>query len=784
MEENVKENIKTENKQNIINFMSNEKYVPMKAKDMAFILGVPKQKYSEFHNILKELENEMKVQETKKGKYMLIDENIYKTGIISLKQKGFGFVKIVNGNDEEEIFISPNNVNGALNGDEVVVKIIESEDYKKIQSKGKEYVGTKSKKEKSEIGEFNIENNVINQSAKTKNEVIQHKEGIVVKILKHEKNTVVGVFQNNRNFGFVVPDDKKFGSDIFISKSNFGKAKNNQKVVVKITKFAEKGKKVEGKIVEILGNKDQAGVDMLSLIKEYDLPYEFPEPVLKEAKIISGNSIKTKGDLELGLNLTNQDLKTRLDLREKEMFTIDGEDAKDLDDAVCVEKNEDGNYVLGVHIADVSNYVTENSQLDKEAIIRGTSVYMMDRVIPMLPKELSNGICSLNEGKDRFALSVIMEINDKGQVISSDIRKSIIKVTKRMSYTNVYKILRYLDSDYDGLSEQDIEIVKQYEKYFNHFKLMKQLAEILKSKREKDGSLELDIPESKIILDENGIAIDVKKYEITFANEIIEQFMLIANETVAEKFYWLEAPFIYRVHPEPDIDKIRELNTFIWNLGYSIKANKDNIHPKAFAQVLEEVKGKPEERVVSNLILRTLKIAQYESENRGHFGIASKYYCHFTSPIRRYPDLFIHRIISKYIEKNYVLSDDDIEKYSEQATKYAKTSSEREKIAQKVERDSIDVKKAEYMSSKIGEEYEGIISNITSFGVFVELENTVEGLIRFENLGNEFFIYDEEHKQLIGENSGDILNIGEKMKIKVIEANKDIRRISFARVLD
>ena len=743
-----------ENKEIILNFMKNEQYVPMKAKELAFILGVPKQKYTEFHQVLNELENEFKIQQTKKGKYMLVDENVYRTGVLRLNSKGFGFVRI--NESDEEIFISKDNMNKALNEDEVVVQIIE----------------LKNKSEKSQNKRSSLD---------------AHEEGKIIKIIKHGKNTLVGTFQNSRNFGFVVPDDKNFGTDVFISKKDFGNAKNNQKVVVKITKFAEKGKKAEGKVIEVLGNRDEAGIDMLSLVKEYNLPYEFPEPVLKEAK-------------GLDINITEHDLKNRLDLRKQEIFTIDGEDAKDLDDAICIQKNENGNYVLGVHIADVSNYVREGTQLDKEAIIRGTSVYMMDRVIPMLPKELSNGICSLNEGQDRFALSVIMEINDKGQVVSSDIKKTIINVTKRMSYTGVYAILKYLNSNkmfnendkldakiIENISKEseytvDEKLTLQYKQYFNHFKLMAELATILKNKRVKDGSLDLDVPESKIILDENGVAVDVKKYEITFANEIIEQFMLIANETVAEKFYWLEAPFIYRVHPEPDIDKIRELNTFIWNLGYKIKAGKDNIHPKAFAEVLDEVKGKPEERVVSNLILRTLKIAQYESENRGHFGIASKYYCHFTSPIRRYPDLFIHRIISKYIEKNYTISDDDLEKYSEQATKYARTSSEREKVAQKVERDSVDIKKAEYMQTKIGEEYEGIISNITSFGVFVELENTVEGLVRFENLGDEYFVYDEEHKQLIGENSGDVLNIGEKMKIKVIEANKELRRISFARI--
>ena len=729
-----------DNKEIVLNFIKDEKYVPMKAKDIAFILGVPKQMYNDFHQILNELESEFKIQSTKKGKYMLVDENAYKVGILRLNQKGFGFVKI--NDSDDEVFIPSENINHALNEDEVLVEIIENA----VDSK-------------------------------------EHKEGKIIKILKHEKNTLVGTFQNSRNFGFVVPDDKKFGTDIFISKKDFGKARNNQKVVVKITKFAEKGRKAEGKIIEVLGNRDEAGIDMLSLVKEYNLPYEFPEPVLKEAK-------------SLDINITEKDIKTRLDLRDKELFTIDGEDAKDLDDAVCVEKNKDGNYVLGVHIADVSNYVKENSQLDKEAVIRGTSVYMMDRVIPMLPKELSNGICSLNEGQDRFALSVIMEINDKGQVVSSDIQKSIINVTRRMSYTSVYNILKYLelqenDNDrkqesenqiYEEFNSQNITEIMKYKEYFNHFKLMEELAKILKKKREKDGSLDLDVPESKIILDENGVAVDVKKYEITFANEIIEQFMLIANETVAEKFFWLEAPFIYRVHPAPDIEKIRELNSFIWNLGYRIKAGKDNIHPKAFAEVLEEVKGKPEERVVSNLILRTLKVAQYESENRGHFGIASKYYCHFTSPIRRYPDLFIHRVISKYIEMNYSVSNEDIEKYSEQSVKYSRTSSEREKVAQKVERDSVDIKKAEFMQSKLGEEYEGIISNITSFGVFVELENTVEGLIRFENLGDEYFVYDEEHKQLIGEQTGDVFNIGDSMKIKVIEANKELRRISFARV--
>ena len=598
------------------------------------------------------------------------------------------------------------------------------------------------------------------------------KEEIKKENHEFEKDKYVGVFQKSKNFGFVVLDDKKIKTDIYISKKNSKKAKNNQKVVVQILKLPEKNKKAEGRILEILGNINQAGVDMMSLIKEYDLPYEFPESVINEAKAIKQE-------------VSKKDIPNRLDLRNKIIFTVDGEDAKDLDDAVSVEKLKNGNYLLNVSIADVSYYVQEKSKLDKEAIIRGTSIYMLDRVIPMLPKELSNGICSLNQKEDRFAITVLMEINSKGEVVSSDIQKSIIKVTRRMSYKEVQTILDVINNEEDkkifNLKDKE-KLLEECKPYFEHFKRMEELANILKQKREKAGSLNLDIPESKITLNEQGVAIKVEKYDMYFANEIIEQFMLTANETVAEKFYWLEAPFIYRVHEVPDEEKIDELNKFLWNLGYKIKGNKDNIHPKAFAEVLEEVKSKPEERVVSNLVLRTLKVARYEAENKGHFGIASKYYCHFTSPIRRYPDLFIHRIISKYLEENYQLKESEIEKYSGQAVKYAQRSSEREKIAQKVERDAESIKKAEYMQSKIGKEYEGIISSITSFGMFVELPNTVEGLIHFEDLGNEYFIYDEERKTLQGEKSKKIYKIGDSIKVCVIFADKLTRKVDFEKI--
>ena len=638
-------------------------------------------------------------------------ENCIK-GIFRGNEKGFGFVKI-DGQDEE-IYISRGNTKDAVNGDEVLIKIIDD----------------------------TVEGN--------------RKEGKIVKTINHKRNEIVGTFTKRKNFGFVVPDDREFNTDIFISKKSFNKAKNNQKVVVKITKFPQGNKSAEGEITEIIVGINEDGVDMLSLIKEYNLPYEFPDDVILEAKKVENK-------------ITKKDLQNRLDLRSKNIFTIDGEDAKDLDDAIYVTKLENENYELGVSIADVSHYVAENSKLDQEAIIRGTSIYMLDRVIPMLPKELSNGICSLNVNEDRLCLSVISEITPDGEIVSSDIRKAVINVKERMSYADVQKIL-------DGKNKK---VLKRYEKYIEDFKLMEELAKILKQKREGAGSLDLDIPESKVILDKNGFAIDIEKYKIYFANEIIEQFMLTANEIVAEKFYWLEAPFIYRVHEEPDTEKVNALNKFLFNFGYKIKSKKEKVYPKAFAEVLEKVKGREEEMVVSNLILRTLKVARYESENKGHFGIASKYYCHFTSPIRRYPDLFIHRIISKYIDNSYILNEKNLEKYKEQATKYSQTSSEREKIAQKVEREAIAIKKAEYMQNKIGKEYEGIVSGITAFGMFVELENTVEGLIKFEDLGNEYFIYNDENKTLIGENSKKIYKIGDKIKIKVIYANKQLRRINF-----
>ena len=634
-------------------------------------------------------------------------------GTYRKNQKGFGFVKIED--QEDEIYISRENSKNALNGDTVSIKIIAEKEGDKKQ------------------------------------------EGKIVKIVRHEKDTVVGTFQKSRNFAFVVPDDKNFGTDIFISKANWGKARDKKKVLVQILKYPEKGKNAEGKVIEVLGGINEAGVDMLSLIKQYELPYKFPDEVVAEAKAY-------------GDKIDPSDLPRRRDLRNDIIFTIDGEDAKDLDDAIHVEKLENGNYKLDVHIADVSHYVREKTELDKEAYLRGTSIYMLGRVIPMLPRELSNGICSLNAGEDRYTLSCSMEITPKAKIVSSDIYKGVIRVTERMCYTDVQKIL----------DRSDETVLKRYEKYISYFDLMAELANILKAKRKENGYLNLEIPESKIILDENGVAIDVKKYETYFANEIIEQFMLIANETVAEKFYWLQSPFIYRNHEAPDVDKVKELNKSLYNFGYKIKISKEEIiYPNEFAKILEDVKGKDEEKVVSNIILRTLRVAKYEAENKGHFGIASKYYCHFTSPIRRYPDLFIHRIISKYLDNDYLVNDFWIKKYEKRAEKRAENCSERERVATKVEREPEDIKKAEFMESKIGEEYEGIVSSVTNFGIFVELDNTVEGLIRYEKLGDEYFIYNEETRQAIGENSGKVYKIGDKVKIRVAYASKLMRQIDF-----
>ena len=533
-----------EKEQIILEFMRDKEYVPMKPKEMAMILGVPKNEYNSFLKIIENLEASFKIGKNRKNRYRVIEEN-YIEGIYRKNQKGFGFVKpdiernLDTQVDNEEIYISKENSLNALNGDRVVIEILEE----------------KNKVKKA--------------------------EGKIKRIIKHEKETIVGTFQKSENFAFVVPDDRSFGTDIFISKSKFGKARNGHKVLVKIIKYPQNGKKAEGEVIEVLGPPNQAGVDMLSLIKEYNLPSKFPEPVVEEAK-------------QCGNKVDKKDIPNRIDKRNDVIFTIDGEDAKDLDDAVKVTKLDNGNYKLDVHIADVSYYVKEGSLLDKEALLRGTSIYMLGRVIPMLPRELSNGICSLNAGEDRFTLSCSMEIDAKGNVMSSDVYKGIINVTERMNYHDVQAIL----------DKSDKKVIKKYEKYIEEFELMSELANILKNKRMEQGYLNLDIPESKIELDQNGKAIGVGKYETSFSNEIIEQFMLTANETIAEKFYWLEAPFIYRVHEEPDMDKIKELNKFLFNFGLKIKTSGEKIYPKEFSKIFKISLDELTDNDMSNLVMQ------------------------------------------------------------------------------------------------------------------------------------------------------------------------------------
>ena len=638
------------------------------------------------------------------------EEKRFIEGIFRRHERGFGFVILED--EEDDIYIAKEDSKDAFSGDRVLVKL-----------------------KKKSCG--------------------ARQEGIILKVIEHKKDTLVGTFQKSKNFGFVIPDDKKLCRDIFISKKNFGKARNNHKVLVQITKYPQKGRKAEGKILEVIGNVNEAGIDMLSLIKDYDLPYKFPKEVVKEAQ-------------KYGDKINLEEAKNRVDLRGKyNIFTIDGEDAKDLDDAVCVRKLENGNYILDVHIADVSNYVKEDSLLDKEALLRGTSIYMLNRVIPMLPRELSNGICSLNEGEDRYTLSISMEIDQKGKLISSDVFKGIINVTRRMSYKDVQSIL----------DNSDNVIVEKYKEYIPDFKLMEELAHVLKEKRITKGYLNLDIPESKIILDKDGYAIDVKKYETTFANEIIEQFMLIANEAIAEKFYWLKAPFIYRVHEDPDIEKVTELNKLLFNFGYKIHVKEGKIYPAEFAKILKEVEGKPEEKIVSNMILRTLKVAVYDSENKGHFGIASKYYCHFTSPIRRYPDLQIHRIIKENLHGG--LSPRRIEHYERILPDVAKNSSIMERRADDAERDTDKLKKVEYMSSRIGNMYDGVISGVTAYGFYVELPDTIEGMVHINTLEDDYYIFDETHYELYGEVTHRTYKLGQQVTVEVVATDKLMRTIDF-----
>ncbi|MGL5346427.1 MAG: ribonuclease R, partial [Peptostreptococcaceae bacterium] len=579
-------------------------------------------------------------------------------------------------------------------------------------------------------------------------------EGRILKVIKREITKVVGTFQSNKNFGFVVADDKKFNKDIYIPKKFFSGARDNDKVVVEITVWPQEDRKPEGKVVEILGQKGERGVEIDSIVRAHGLPEEFPKKVLDEA-------------VKVAVEIPEEEIERRLDIRHMKIFTIDGEDAKDLDDAISIEVLPNGNYNLGVHIADVTHYVKEKSKLDKEALKRATSVYLVDKVIPMLPKTLSNGVCSLNPFEDKLTLSIFMEIDSKGKVVKYDIKETIINSKARMTYTEVSDIL---EKDDEKLKATFADLV-------DDFVEAEKLARILMGRRQRRGALDFDFPEAKIILNKEGEVVDIKHYERRISNKMIEEFMLISNETISEHYFWMNVPFVYRIHETPSSEKMQELSKFVATFGYTIKGDMEQVHPKSLQAIIGEIHGKREEAAISTIMLRSLKQARYSPEATGHFGLAAQYYSHFTSPIRRYPDLQIHRIIKDQLNNRLTQKRQD---QLVAIVDYASTqSSEREREAEKAERDVHDFYKAMYMKDKIGEEFEGIVSSVTSFGMFIELPNTVEGLIRLANMRDDYYIYDEMTYTIRGERTNKSFRIGDAVRIKVDDVKVDFREIDF-----
>ena len=730
-------------KKMIYDFMCDNMYVPMKIKELAIVLGVKKAQRPELEAILADLMAEGRIECSKRGKYSK-SEIKKMTGTFTAHPKGFGFVSVEG--ETEDIFIPESQVNGAMHMDTVEVTV----------------------------------------SPVTTG---RRREGTVVKILERGMKQVVCTYEQSKTFGFAVPDNPKFGSDIFIPQERSKGAVGGHKVVVEVTSYGKKDRKPEGKVVEILGHINDPGVDILSLVRAYGLPVEFDEKVLKQVENVAKP-------------VSEADMAGRMDLRDWQMVTIDGEDAKDLDDAVSVTMDGD-NYILGVHIADVSNYVQEHSALDVEALKRGTSVYLVDRVIPMLPHALSNGICSLNQGENRLALSCIMTINPKGEIIDHTIAETVICVDRRMSYTQVKNILEAYhaansqdasvekvdgkqdDADRETEIVSDVNVRRQqeallgeYEALVPMFVRMEKLAGILRGKRMKRGSIDFDFPETKVILDAQGNPIDIRPYDRNVATKIIEDFMLAANETVASDFYWRELPFVYRTHENPDTEKIQKLSTFINNFGYTLHIGADEVHPKELQKLLQKIDGTKEEALISRLTLRSMKQARYTIDNTGHFGLAADCYCHFTSPIRRYPDLQIHRIIKESLRGR--LNEKRIDHYEHILPEVAKHSSEMERRADEAERETVKLKKVQYMEQHIGEEFEGVISGVTEWGFFVELENTVEGLVRVTELTDDFYQYYEDTYELVGEATNRRYKLGQKVLVRVEHCDRIMRTIDFA----
>lgn len=708
----MKDNKIEERKNMLREFFEDEKYKPMRYKDIVGLLQVPRESKHELKQVLDTLISEGFIVLDHKGRYTRPGDFI-KIGMFSGTQKGFGFV-IIEG-EAEDIFIPEAYTKGAMHGDKVSIMISN-------EKKGK------------------------------------RKEGTVLQILERGMKEVVGTFEKGKSFGFVVPDNQKFGSDIFIPKDHINGAVTGHKVVVSITNYGDDDHKPEGKVIEIIGHRNDPGVDIMSVVKAYDLPVEFPKDVFRVLDYI-GDEIDPK------------EINKRLDIRDLQIVTIDGEDAKDLDDAISLSKEGDI-YRLGVHIADVTHYVKEGAALDKEALKRGTSVYLVDRVIPMLPHKLSNGICSLNPGVDRLALSCFMDIDSKGNVIGHRIAETVIQSKRRMTYTNVSKIIE----------EDDEEVSREYKELVPMFMLMLELSEILKARRHRRGAINFDFPESKIIVDHNGKPVEVRPYERNRATKIIEEFMLIANETIAEDFFWQEIPFLYRTHDNPDEEKIRALSIFIHNFGYSIKVGTEDIHPKELQKLLNKIEDTPEEALISRLTLRSMKQAKYTVANTGHFGLSAKYYCHFTSPIRRYPDLQIHRIIKENIRGQ--LDEERRSHYEKILYEVANHSSKTERRADEAEREVEKMKKVEHMMDYIGDTFEGVISGISSWGIYVELANTIEGMVRVSDMDDDYYLYDDERYQMVGEHTKKTYKLGQTVTVELVNADKFLRTIDFVFVED
>lgn len=700
-----------EKRKNLICELVNDKfYVPMKEKELAAFMQVRPEEREELKTILNELLMEGRLQISKRGKYSKGEEDGGLVGTFISHPKGFGFVEIEG--RSEDLYIPESGVNGAFHQDQVQVELLKGQGGRRQEAR-------------------------------------------IVKILSHGLTKIVGTYLKSKSFGFVIPDLEKISTDIYIPAEGSKGAVTGHKVVVELTDYGDDQHKPEGRITEILGHVNDPGVDILSIVKGYDLPIEFEEKIMNQAE-------------RVGKPVSEADMAGRKDLRSLQMVTIDGEDAKDLDDAVSLTR-EGENYCLGVHIADVSNYVQENSALDREALNRGTSVYLVDRVIPMLPHTLSNGICSLNQGEDRLALSCLMKVNKKGEVISYEIAETVICVDRRMSYTAVRKILE----------EGDPELTQKYEELVPMFQDMQELAAILCKKRRQRGSIDFDFPESKIILDQKGNPVSIEPYERNVATDLIEDFMLLANETVAQHFYWMEVPFLYRTHETPDTEKIEKLATFIHNFGYhiKIKTSDHEVHPKEIQKLLASIEGTEEEPLIARLALRSMKQAKYSVECAGHFGLACACYCHFTSPIRRYPDLQIHRIIKEQLRGR--LMEKRIDHYKEILPEVARQTSRLERRADEAERETDKLKKAQYMKHHIGETLEGIVSGITAWGIYVELPNTVEGMIHVARLTGDYYYYKEETFEMVGRDTGRCFKLGQRLKVFVDSVDMVSKSVDF-----